>query len=193
MTTWEYIQPKIKALEKGVFNYTLSNMRRSNLEVILNEIDAQEITDMRQVAYIMATVWNECRLLSIPEIRAKEGTEVWKAQERYWKDGFYGRGFCQLTFKENYAKFSPVVGMDLVAEPDLVLLPKIGAKILVVGMKQGMFTGKKLDQFFFDGTAGWYHARSIVNGIRSQLGQAQAKAVAKFAQSIYDIIQHPPL
>lgn len=46
-------------------------------------------------------------------------------------DGFKyrGSGFIQLTGKANYAKFSSVVGMDLVANPELARQPEAAAKI----------------------------------------------------------------
>jgi len=119
----------------------------------------------QEFAYILATLKHECGFRSIKEYKAPEGTKVWDMQKRYWFTGFYGRGYSQLTWEKNYAKFSPIVGIDLVKNPNEVLKPKIGAKILVFGMYKGLFSGKKLRDYFSDaGNPRWNSARRIVNG-----------------------------
>lgn len=161
-----------------------SESQRQAVSLILSECEANGITDARQVAYILATCYHECRFKSIPEIRAKPGTKIWYMQEKYWHTGYYGRGFCQLTHKYNYQKFSDLLGIDLVNNPDEVLRPEIGAKILVVGMVRGMFSGRKLSHYFPPrGTARWISARRIVNGV------FQASLVAEAAKKILPLIQ----
>lgn len=44
---------------------------------------------------------------------------------------YRGRGPFQLTFKDNYKKIGDMIGQDLVANPDLVNDPAIGAKTVV--------------------------------------------------------------
>jgi hypothetical protein len=36
-------------------------------------------------------------------------------------NSYYGRGYVQITWKENYAKFENLLGVPLVAQPDLAL------------------------------------------------------------------------
>lgn len=146
------------------FSTTLKKEQREAIALLLTECEAQGITDERKVAYILGTVYHECGFRSIKELRAKAGTPVWKMQEKYWHAGYYGRGFSQLTWRYNYKKFSPIVGFDLVKNPDKVLEPAIGAKIIVTGMRRGLFTGKDLDNYFNPTTTNWYDARRIVNG-----------------------------
>ena len=43
---------------------------------------------------------------------------------------YRGRGFNQLTFKNNYAYYGKLLGLDLVNNPDLVNDPKIAAKVV---------------------------------------------------------------
>lgn len=151
-------------------NIRLKKDQGNVVRLILKECNDQGVTDIRHVAYIIATAYHECRFKSIKEIRAKAGTEVWKMQEKYWHTGFYGRGLCQLTHRRNYEKFSEVVGINLVSDPDEVLNPEIGAKILVFGMKHGTFTSmglygpKKLSKYLNATTADWLGTRKIVNG-----------------------------
>jgi putative chitinase len=82
----------------------------------------------------------------------------------YWRDGWFGRGAIQITHKANYEKLGKRLGVDLVGNPSLALDPKISAKIAIVGMVEGLFTGKKLSDFFNDDADNPAGARRIVNG-----------------------------
>lgn len=78
---------------------------------------------------------------------------------------FRGRGYCQITGRNNYAKFGRLLGIDLVANPDLALQPDIAGKIIVVGMRDGLFTGKALRDYFTGSSSDWVHARRIINSL----------------------------
>lgn len=131
----------------------------------INAEDGEGAINKQEFCYILATLKHECGFRSIKEYKAPEGTKIWDMQKRYWFTGYYGRGYSQLTWQKNYAKFSPIVGIDLVKSPDEVLKPKIGAKILVIGMYKGLFSGKKLRDYFNDAAVPkWNGARRIVNG-----------------------------
>lgn len=63
---------------------------------------------------------------------------------------FAGRGYVQLTGRTNYAKATAKlralgIDVDLVAEPDRAMEPEIAATILVLGMREGWFTGRDID------------------------------------------------
>lgn len=74
---------------------------------------------------------------------------------------FRGRGYVQLTGRENYAKATRKLGVDLLAEPDLALRADIAASIMVVGMREGWFTGRKLSDYL---PGDYRNARRIING-----------------------------
>src|SRR5690606_4349340 len=79
---------------------------------------------------------------------------------------FYkGRGFVMITGKANYSKFSKILGIDLVKSPELALDPKVASFIIVYGMKNGTFTGKKLSDYINDKIIDFRNARRIVNGL----------------------------
>jgi hypothetical protein len=82
----------------------------------------------------------------------------------YWREGWFGRGHIQITHKANYQKMGDRLGIDLVGNPSLALDPKVSAKIAIVGMVEGQFTGKKLSDFFTLSTDNPAGARRIVNG-----------------------------
>ncbi|HKL44006.1 MAG TPA: hypothetical protein VJ892_01875, partial [Candidatus Absconditabacterales bacterium] len=65
---------------------------------IYNQAKLYGVTDRRQIAYILATVKGEC---NFENTREKGGED-----KRYGKNGFYGRGYVQLTHKGNYRKFT---------------------------------------------------------------------------------------
>ncbi len=77
---------------------------------------------------------------------------------------YFGRGFVQLTWKDNYQKYSTLLGRDFVKNPDQVKEPVVSAFICVHGMKTGTFTGASLGQFISDSKKDYVGARTIVNG-----------------------------
>ena len=77
---------------------------------------------------------------------------------------YAGRGFVQLTWKNNYAAMSPIVGIDLVRFPDRALEIGPATEILFHGMIAGSFTGARLADYLHDDEADWRGARRIVNG-----------------------------
>lgn len=79
----------------------------------------------------------------------------------YWRDGWFGRGYVQLTHQRNYAAASALAGVDLVADRNKALDPLVAARVLVEGMKAGIFTGKKLADYL---PGDFEEARRIVNG-----------------------------
>ena len=86
----------------------------------------------------------------------------------YWREGWFGRGPLQITHMRNYEKLGKRIGVDLFKNRDMALDKNIGASIAVVGMKEGLFTGKKLADFAFPGALNApakSNPRRIVNGV----------------------------
>jgi putative chitinase len=86
---------------------------------------------------------------------------------------YHGRGYVQLTGKKNYARMTQRlhdfgIDVDLVADPDLAMRPDIAAAVMVLGMREGLFTGRKLsDDLPLKGPAGlsqFVASRDIING-----------------------------
>ena len=138
--------------------------------------------DVRFVAYSLATSWHETafKMLPIREIgdadyfrSMYDPLSNWPARAELARlmgalpgDGviFYGRGYCQTTWRRNYERFSSLIGVDLVADPDLMLRPNIAAKVMIKGMIDGLFTGKKLGDYF-NAKTDFLTARRIINGM----------------------------
>jgi len=82
---------------------------------------------------------------------------------------FHGRGFVQITWMENYAKFDRALGLGgtLLAEPDRALEFDVAYDIWSLGMRTGMFTGRRLSEFIAGvDVVDYVGARAIVNADR---------------------------
>lgn len=152
-------------------------------DLIALNCDRFSITDKRQFAYMLSTCWHESRFRPIREIRAIEGSPVRQMQDRYWLSGYYGRGYIQLTWQRNYKIWSDITGADLVKNPDKALEPEISAFILVKGMNEGLFTGKRLNQYIVGEKCDYFNARRTVNGV------FHADIIEKSARAIEPILQ----
>lgn len=118
-----------------------------------------------QAAYVLATVEHETNGTFMP---VREGywlknAETWRKRNlRYYP--WYGRGFVQLTWEANYLKAGKKIGVDLIKDPDAAMQPDHAAKILVLGMVEGWFTGKKLSDYITLKSSEFVSARRIING-----------------------------
>jgi len=116
-------------------------------------------TDRRWLSYILATVEHETA-------RTFQPVEEWgHGRERPYGTIYYGRGYCQLTWKVNYARFGRLLGVDLVGHPERVLEPDIAATILFRGMVEGLYTGRKLADFIVGERCDYLNARRVVNSL----------------------------
>lgn len=133
------------------------------VELLAAEFEKIGDGDPRKLAYILATVDHESGFRPIEERRCAPDQTCYQLQEKYWHTGYFGRGYVQLTWQSNYEKFSKILGVDLVANPALALEPEIAAKIAIIGMIEGRFTGKQLSDYFTAYRTDWSNARKIVN------------------------------
>ncbi len=144
----------------------LNSKQVESAEAILRECEKLTLP-AKQIAYIFATAIHETArtLEPIRERRARKGTLIRAQQDRYWPSGFYGRGFVQITWRRNYELVGQKIGVDLVGNPDLALEREIAAKILVQGMSEGWFTGRRLNEFINERRTDYRSARRVVNGL----------------------------
>ena len=142
---------------------SLSQTQVNNARSIM-EACAPYINEPRKLAYVLSTAIGESNLTPIKEYRCSSSQSCYYDQERYWYTGFYGRGYVQLTWRDNYAKFGNLLGIDLVGKPDLALDPTVAGKIICIGMAKGLFTGVGLNNYF-NSVNDWYNARRIINGL----------------------------
>lgn len=179
----------LRARASGVFGTSLSQAQVDGTEAILDSCRRNRIANIHHVANVLAQVAHETGgyMLPIKETvyashknknpsdatviarldRAYAKGQLPWVKTPYWRDGFFGRGPIMITHRDNYAKLGRRLNVGLAGNPDLALDPRIGADIAVIGMSEGLFTGKKLSDYDFPKAlrASWQHnPRRIVNG-----------------------------
>lgn len=167
-------------IRRTIFGGKLNQPQVTNIEIILDTW--QRLlpgADLRWIANSLAQIHHETggRMTPVRETFAdsdevararlerawKQGRLPW-VRTPYWRDGYFGRGPIQLTHRRNYLRMGERIGVDLVANPALMLDSKISAEVAVIGMVEGLFTGRKLADYFNDTTDDPLNARRIING-----------------------------
>lgn len=207
-------------VRKNIFNGRLTQSQVDGMNAILDAAEDLGVTDIRMIAYALATPvietggtyepvsenlnYNVSALtLKFPNRisasdAAKYGrTAMQKANQEAIANTIYGgewgkqnlgntqhgdgwrylgRGLTQITGRRNYAKF----GYE--DNPDGVSVLKTAATIMVKGMRDGSFTGKKFSDYF-GSTAQWVQARRMINGLD------RAEEIAGFAQKFHNALK----
>lgn len=137
----------------------MADLNKGDTRLIIAECAAQNLL-RNECAYVLATAkWETAHTLK--PVR-EYGGETYLRSKKYYP--YVGMGYVQLTWKANYEKASKKLGVDFVANPRLLLEPKHAVRILVTGMREGWFTGKKLSHYITLGRSDFVGARRIVNG-----------------------------
>lgn len=172
------------------FDGHFSQNQVNGIDFILDGWEMRKLTDTRWLAYILATVYHETGFTFQP---IKEwGSQKYLKLKKYYP--YYGRGYVQLTWKDNYAKMGLLYNkeyndtVDLVTYPDKAMMPHIARFILFEGMLNantgvGDFTGKSLENYFNDKLTDWINARRIINGLD------KAKRIANIAKTFHTAIR----
>lgn len=151
------------AIRAKLFGGELVQTQVDGIEAVLNEWDRRGLKDLRWLAYMLATDKHETNATMQAVREAYWLPEEWRRTHlRYYP--FYGRGLVQLTWEANYRALSSIVGDDLVQKPDLALDLKHAVQIMFHGMENGIFTGRKLGDYFNATTDDPVNARRIING-----------------------------
>lgn len=135
------------------------NLTLGDTKLIIEEAKKNGLL-RNQLAYVLATAYHETAHTMRP-VR-EYGTEAYLKSKKYYP--YVGMGYVQLTWDYNYKKASYKLDVDFLKNPKLLLEPKYAAPILVIGMKEGWFTGKKLSDYITLSKSDFKNARRIVNG-----------------------------
>lgn len=133
-----------------------------------------------QLAYVLATAYHETahKMKPVREM----GGEAYLKKKKYYP--YVGMGYVQLTWDYNYRKAGKFLGVDFISHPKLLLEPKYAVPILIEGMKDGWFTGKKLSDYITLNTSGFVGARRIINGTD------KADLIAGYAKEYDALLKH---
>lgn len=113
-----------------------------------------------QLAYVLATAYHETAHTMKPIM--ERGGGKYLRSKKYWPH--VGRGYVQITWLVNYQRASRALGVDFVAKPALLLEPRYAVPIIIIGMVEGWFTGRKLSDYITLTRSDFAGARKIVNG-----------------------------
>lgn len=142
----------------------MSNLSLGLTPQIIDACKARSLT-VPMTAYVLATgFWESGRTMQPVEEAYYLGAkaEAFRRRLRYYP--WFGRGLVQLTWEFNYLKAGQVLDVDLITDPDRALDPDISVAILVQGMVEGWFTGRKLADYFGAGRTDYVGARRMING-----------------------------
>jgi len=178
-----------------LFNGRFTQNQVNGISAILNEWEERySRKDDRWLAYMLATTHHETDKTMQPIEEYGKGRQK-KYGQRLKMSGqpysntdqiFYGRGFVQLTWYENYERAGRKLGVGdaFLRNASLVMQLTNATKIMFTGMIEGWFTGKKLSDYFNNDKEQWPNARKIINGTD------RAALIADIAKRYYACISY---
>lgn len=151
------------SVRASIFHGSLSHKQVQGCEILLAAMAGWD--DLRWRAYVLATAYHEtaATMQPIAEFGKGKGHAYGKPDPETGQT-YYGRGYVQLTWRENYQKMQDRLGLPLVTDPDLALKEGPAARIICEGMEHGLFTGVGLPRYFSASANEPVNARKIVNG-----------------------------
>jgi putative chitinase len=168
-----------------------TNAAAKDIDAIREAMAHAGITDVGQQAYVLATAsWETGGFQFMSEQGPSSyfsrydpgtalGSELGNTQAG---DGYNyrGRGFVQITGRNNYAYWGNRLGVSLLGNPGIATDPYDAALIIAFGMRDGTFTGAKLSDYINGTSQDFTDARKIVNGTD------HASQIANLAKQIYN-------
>lgn len=190
-----------QSVRQSIFGGKLLEMQVQGMNAILREWEAQGLKDLRWLAYILGTTYHEtaATMQPIEEYGKGKGKNYggkWKygkgpgKRVRYTTPDqlYYGRGHVQNTWYENYEALTKAAlkqgrKWDFLHNPELLLEMEPSIWATFYGMQIGLYTGKKLSDYFNSKTEDWENARRIINGTD------KADHIADLSKKFYNALQ----
>jgi putative chitinase len=161
----------------------LHPLQFDGIQGILNEYERIGNLNLEKLAYILGTVYHETGATMQPVEENGKGAGKAYGKKLKMGDGpghripydkpdqiYYGRGHTQNTWYENYERLTAAAkklghDWDFLNHPDLLLQDGPSIWATFYAMTHGLYTGRKLSDFFNDEEIpDWYNARMIING-----------------------------
>jgi predicted chitinase len=195
-------------LRKSLFK-RLNQSQVDGINGILDAFDQVGDGDKDTLAYALATAYHETGKRMVPvregfattdagarkavnNLARKRGPN--SAVARYAQPAgpyghvYYGRGHVQLTWLDNYKNSSADAGVDLVKDPDKMLDPVISARVLVKGLIDGRWSGKRKGLAHYEGNDDFLDQQEAANARQTVNGSDKAALIAGYHKEFYDAL-----
>ena len=179
------------AVRSSMFRGSLNQGQVDGMNAILDEWDRRAHGRLEWLAYMLATVFHEtARTMQPIEEYGKGSGRRYGVRDPRTGHAYYGRGFVQLTWKENYDRAGKKLGADFVNHPEKVMELDHATAILFDGMFDGWFTGKKLIDYIGPRGTDYRNARRIING--TDKASTIAGYARKFRSALAEVTERKP-
>lgn len=177
------------------------------VEGVLDAFNEVGDGDQDTLAYCLATGFHESKMVPVREgftttdagarravanLAIKRGPN--SAVAKYAKPAgpyghvYYGRGYPQLTWLDNYAGSSKDAGVDLVKNPDAMLDPKISARVLILGIMDGRWNGQGKGLSHYEGDDDFLSDTEAAQARRTVNVQDKAVLIAGYHRKFYNAL-----
>lgn len=194
---------------RGNLFKSLSQSQVDGINGILEAFDLVGDGDKDTLAYALATAYHETgkRMVPVREGFATSDAGARKAVNnlarkrgpnsavaRYAQPAgpyghvYYGRGHVQLTWLENYKNSSADAGVDLVKNPDAMLDPVISARVLIKGLMDGRWSGKRKGLSYYEGSDDFLDNKEAADARATVNGSDKATLIAGYHKQFYDAL-----
>jgi hypothetical protein len=196
------------AIRKSLFR-KLSQSQVDGINGILEAFDQVGDGDKDTLAYALATAYHETGRKMVPvregfattdagarravnNLARKRGPN--SAVARYaqptgpYGHVYYGRGHVQLTWIDGYKESSADAGVDLVKNPDAMLDPNISARVLIKGLIDGRWSGKRKGLSYYEGSDDFLDKQEAIAARATVNGSDKASLIAGYHKQFYDAL-----
>ncbi|WP_339436420.1 hypothetical protein [Pseudomonas sp. EL_65y_Pfl1_R32] len=198
-----FFSPGTRALSQG----SKENLRKIIIAINVYYEQSPLKASLYEVSYMLATVRHEAYYFPMgeyfserpevgepsyfnrydPVLASTQKRRITAKENGNTQEGdgykYRGRGCVHLTWKNNYRKFADLLSYDFVMDPDAAAKFEYSVPIMIVGMTGGMFTGKKLADYFGSRKVDYVSARRIINALD------EAELIASYAERFEAILK----
>jgi peptidoglycan hydrolase-like protein with peptidoglycan-binding domain len=152
-----------------------------SVAALIEAATAQKLTKP-QIAYVLATAEHESDRFATLEEYASGAAYEGRGDLGNSRPGdgrlFKGRGYVQLTGRNNYREYGKRTGIHILELPYILMnWASLSVFVIIDGMMSGAYTGRRLDQFVNNNGQDFRNARRVVNGLdQADKIAAQARA-----------------
>jgi len=189
-------------VRKSLFSGSMSQQQVDGQEAILGEWEVQgqlsgpAMTDTRWLAYMLGTTYHETSQKMWPIEEYNGSSQPYGQPDPETHQSYYGRGYIQLTHRENYRKATTELGLkgdaDLEWHAVMALDPQIASDVMFIGMRDGWFRSdskgrQTLARYFDADSDDPYGAREIINGDKSKVPSwSNGVSIGKLIEGYHD-------